>query len=262
MRRYRYSYGPSSYSFGPGGISPAIKALIWINIGVFVVTNLASPEPGQLPWLFIYFGLTPEAVFERFWLWQPFTYMFLHGGLGHILFNMLALWMFGVQLERRWGTRFFLRYYFLTGVGAGVSTLIASLPFMFGSSLYGVPTIGASGAIYGVLLAFALYYPKVPILLFFLFPVPARYFVMIIGGIAFYNSMITTGSGIAHTAHLGGMLFGYLYLTRGRVGLGWGRVGLKAELKYRYLKWRMNRLRRKFEVHSGGRKSDWDRRIH
>ena len=257
MRRYRYSYGPSSYSFGPGGISPAIKALIWINIGVFVLTNVAGPGP-----VFIYFGLTPEAVFERLWIWQPFTYMFLHGGLGHILFNMLALWMFGVQLERRWGTRFFLRYYFLTGVGAGVCTLIASLPFMFGSSMYGVPTIGASGAIYGVLLAFALFYPNVPILLFFLFPVPARYFVMIIGGIAFYNSMITTGSGIAHTAHLGGMLFGYLYLTRGRVGLGWGRVGVKAELKYRYLRWRMNRLRRKFEVHSGGRGSDWDQRIH
>ena len=152
--------------------------------------------------------------------------MFLHGGFGHILFNMLALWMFGVQLERRWGTRFFLRYYFITGVGAGISTLIASLlPFLFGNSLYGSLTIGASGAVYGVLLAFALYYPYVPILFFLLFPIPARYFVMIIGGIAFLMSVSATGGGIAHTAHLGGMLFGYLYLTRGRVGLGWDASG-------------------------------------
>lgn len=265
MRRYRYSYGPSSYSFGPGGISPAIKALIWINVGVFVLTTFAGRAPDLQTRLFTYFGLAPEAVFERFWIWQPFTYLFLHGGFTHILFNMLGLWMFGVQLERRWGTRFFLRYYFITGVGAGVSTLIASLlPFLFGGSIYYTPMIGASGALYGVLLAFALYYPDVRILVFLLFPIPARYFVMIFGGMAFLMSFNTTGSGggVAHTAHLGGMLFGYLYLTRGRVSLGWGRVGLKAELKYRYLKWRMNRLRRKFEVHSGGRKSDWDRRIH
>ena len=259
MRRYRYSYGPSSYSFGPGGISPAIKALIWINIAAFVLTEFVPP----LRPLIGVFGLSPADFFGKLRIWQPFTYMFLHGGFGHILFNMLALWMFGVQLERRWGTRFFLRYYFITGVGAGISTLIASLlPFLFGNSLYGSLTIGASGAVYGVLLAFALYYPYVPILFFLLFPIPARYFVMIIGGIAFLMSVSATGGGIAHTAHLGGMLFGYLYLTRGRVGLGWGRVGLKAELKYRYLKWRMNRLRRKFEVHSGGRGSDWDRRIH
>ena len=256
MRRYRYSYGASQYSFGPGGITPAIKALIWINIGAFVLTIFYQP-------LVIYFGLTPAAVFEQVWIWQPFTYLFLHGGFGHILFNMLALWMFGVQLERRWGTRFFLKYYFITGVGAAVSTLIASLlPFLGGSSIYYSVTIGASGAVYGVLLAFAMYYPDVPILFFLLFPIPARYFVMIIGGIAFLMSVSATGGGIAHIAHLGGLLFGYLYLTRGAGGLGWGRVGLKAELKYRYLKWKMNRLRRKFEVRSGGRGDDWNRRIH
>ena len=258
MRRYHSSYGPSSYSLGPGGITPGIKALIWINIGAFVLSTFA-------PSLIVYFGLTPAAVFGRFRIWQPFTYLFLHGGFGHILFNMLALWMFGVQLERRWGTRFFLRYYFITGVGAAASTLLASLlPVLFGGSMYDSITIGASGAVYGVLLAFALYYPDVPILLFLLFPIPASYFVMIIGGIAFLMSINATGGGggIAHVAHLGGLVFGYLYLTRGAVGLGFGRVGLKAEIKYRYLKWRMNRLRRKFDVCSGGRRNDWDQRIH
>jgi membrane associated rhomboid family serine protease len=120
--------------------------------------------------------------------------------------------------------------------------------------MYGSVTIGASGALYGVLLAYALYFPNRPILMFLLFPIPAKYFVMIIGGISFLSSLDAAGGGIAHAAHLGGLVVGYLYLKG-------GRGGFSAELKYRYLKWKMNRLRRKFDVHSGGR-SDWDRRVH
>lgn len=244
-------YAPPSsvtYSFGPGPMSPAVKWLIIANTAVFVVTWF-------LPLIIPYLGLTPRLVIERLWLWQPVTYMFLHADFFHILFNMLILWMFGVELERMWGTRGFLRYYAITGVGAAATAIVASLlPMDAATLMYSVPTIGASGAIYGLLLAFALYFPNRPILMFLLFPIPAKYFVMILGAIAFLSSTGGGGGGVAHTAHLGGLIFGYAYLKR-------RRGGLMAEIKYRYLKWRMNRLRRKFDVYSGGR-SDWDRNIH
>jgi membrane associated rhomboid family serine protease len=237
-----------SYSFGPGPMTPAVKWIIWANIAAFIGCVV-------FPILTTYLGLIPEAVIERRWIWQPVTYMFLHEGIGHILFNMLGIWMFGVELERRWGTPFFVRYYAITGVGAALTTVIvALLPFAATSAIYGSNTIGASGALYGLLLAFALYYPDRPILMFMLFPIPAKYFVMILGGIAFLLSASGGAPRVAHVAHLGGMVFGYLYL-RG------GGGGLTAEIKYRYVKGQMNRLRRKFDVYSGGR-SDWDRKVH
>ena len=244
-------YPPPSayaYSFGPGPMTPAVKWIIFANIGAFV-TTLIFPD------LVRYLGMAPELVIERQWIWQPFTYMFLHGGIMHILLNMLGIWMFGVELERRWGTALFVRYYAITGVGAGLTQLLVSLlPFAATAATYGVITIGASGALYGLLLAYALYYPDRPILMFMIFPVPAKYFVMIVGAISFLSSTGGGDSRVAHAAHLGGMIFGYLYL-RG------GRGGLTAEIKYRYLKWKMNRLRRKFDVHTGGR-SNWDRKVH
>ena len=106
---------------------------------------------------------------------------------------------------------------------------------------------------YGLLLAYALYYPNRPILMFLLFPIPAKYFVMILGAIAFLTSISGSGT-VAATTHLGGLLVGYIYLNT-------GRGGFSAEIKYRYTKWKMNRMRRKFDVYSGGR-SDWDRRVH
>jgi membrane associated rhomboid family serine protease len=240
----RYRPHTLAYSFGPGPMTPAVKWIIWANIAFFVATLAYSPLTG-------YLGLSPELVVERFWLWQPVTYMFVHGDAMHILFNMLGVWMFGVELERMWGTKFFLRYYAVTGVGAALTTLaVAFLPFAFASSVYSSVTVGASGALYGILLAFAKYYPNRPILMMLLFPIPAKYFVMIIGALSF----LTGGRGVAHAAHLGGLLFGYLYLHN-------GRGGLTAEIKYRYLKWKMNRLRRKFDVYSGGR-GDWDRHVH
>lgn len=236
-----------TYAFGPGPITPAVKYLLWANIGVFLATSLFSP---LREWL----GLVPEYVIQRHYLWQPATYLFVHGSIVHILFNMLALWMFGVELERMWGTRFFLKYYAITGIGAGVLTVVVSLlPFAATAHVFREITIGASGAIYGLLVAFALYYPHRPILMFMLFPVPAKYFVMILGAISFLNSA-SVNSRVAEITHLGGLLIGYLYLKG-------GRGGFAAEIKYRYLKWKMNRLRRKFDVYSGGR-SDWDRRVH
>ena len=233
-----------TYSFGPGPITPAVKWIIWANVAAFVATVIHHD-------LIYVFGVVPSDVIERYRLWQPITYMFMHAGPTHILFNMLGIWMFGVELERLWGTNFFLRYYAVTGIGAAITTiLVALLPFAITASTYDTVTVGASGALFGILLAFALYYPERPILMALIFPIPAKYFVIIIGALSYVSSP----GGVAHAAHLGGLIFGYLYLQG-------GRGGLTAEMKYRYLKWKMNRLRRKFDVYSGGR-SDWDRNVH
>jgi membrane associated rhomboid family serine protease len=229
-------------------MTPAIKALILANVVAFVATWIA---PSSLDIIGI-FGLQPQEVIGGLEVWRSVTYMFLHSGLFHILFNMLALWMFGVELERMWGSRYFLKYYFVCGVGAAVTMLV--LAFMPGAAferLYYSLTVGASGAVYGILLAFALYFPHRPIIMFFVFPVPAKYAVMIMGGIALLSSMGGPG-GTAHGAHLGGLVAGYLYL-RGK------RLHLISEIQYRFLKWRINRSRKRFDVYSGGRT---DRRVH
>ncbi len=251
--RSRYPRNPVStygYQFGPGPMTPAIKALVIANVAVFVATSLA-------PVLLDIFELRPSAVFGRFEIWRVATYAFLHGGIFHILFNMLALWMFGVELERMWGSRYFLKYYAVCALGAAGTTLL--VPWVPGLGyLYGIGTIGASGAVYGILLAFALYFPHRPILLMLVFPVPARYAVMIMGGIALLSSM-SAGGGVAHFAHLGGLVTGYLYLK----GMLKGRqLHLVSEIQYRWLKWRINRSKRKFDVYSGGRANDVDRRVH
>jgi membrane associated rhomboid family serine protease len=243
-----------AYSFGPGPLTPAVRILLWVNIGMYLL-SLGYSRINE--WL----GLSPQQVIEHRWIWQPVTYMFLHAANPtHILFNMLILWMFGVELERMWRTNYFVKYYFVTGVGAGVLTVaIALLPFSVTQATYAHANIvGASGALYGLLLAYALYFPDRPILMFLFFPVPAKYFVMILGAVAFVTSM-NGGGTVAATTHLSGLLVGYLYLQG-------GRGGITAEIKYRYLKWKMNRMRRKFDVYSGGRsnseKARWDRNVH
>jgi membrane associated rhomboid family serine protease len=254
MRRYPSrvpSY--SSYSFGPGPLSPAIKALIAVNVGIFVIMWLMPAALRQSVQMFL--GLVPEAVFGSFRIWQPFTYMFLHGDIGHIFFNMLALWMFGTELERMWGTSAFLRYYFATGIAAAITTIVVSLlPNPTTARMFYSVTIGASGAIYGLLLAYGLTFPNRPIYVYFVFPIPAKYFVMIIGFIALLSSIGASGGGIAHITHLGGLIAGYLML-RGH------RLSPANEVRYRYLRWKMDRARKKFGVYSGG-KNDWDKRVH
>lgn len=239
-----------SYSLGPGPVTPGVKGLLIANITLYVVQMVlpAVTEP---------LGLSPELVFRDLWVWQPVTYMFLHADLFHILFNMLALWMLGVELERLWGTTAFLRYYLITGVGAALTTLtVAWLPFAFAGQVWYSVTIGASGAIYGLLLAFAYYYPTRP-MLFFPIPiaVPAKYFVIILGAIAFFSSLGGRASGVAHATHLGGLVAGYLYLSK-------GRGGVLGEIKYRWLKWKMARMRKRFDVVQGGRGGNWDGKIH
>lgn len=249
MRRYpsrNLSY--SSYSFGPGPLSPILKALIAANVVLFLAG-------WAFPALITVFGLTPSDVLLGGRLWQVVSYMFFHGNVGHILFNMLALWMFGTELERLWGTRAFLRYYFVVGIAAAVSTILVSSTFDFAARTFYTTTIGASGAIYGLLLAYGLLFPNRPILLYFVFPIPAKYFVMILGAIALLMAVSDSGGGVAHITHLGGLIAGYL-LLRGR------NLSPANEVRYRYLRWKMDRARKKFGVYSGGRKDDWDRRVH
>jgi membrane associated rhomboid family serine protease len=224
-------YYRQSISFGPP-LRGAVKQLMIATGVAFLMTYIPAQVFGWgLP--FAFFGLRPYDVTHHLFIWQVATYLFLHGGWFHIIFNLFALWMFGTDLEGVWGSRQFLFYYFLTGVGAGVFN-VALEP----SSL--ALTIGCSGAIYGLLLAYGLLFPDRPIFLYFFIPIKAKWFVAIMGLIEFVTSLSAPGSGVSHVAHLGGMLFGFLYL-RGR--------GLPINLQARYQDWRRARLRRRFEVY-------------
>ena len=238
MRRNPFGY---QVSFGPA-LTPAVKGLVIANGVAFVMQLLTSNQ--MLP----IFGLTPALVTRQFFLWQLGTYLFLHGGMMHLLFNMLGLWMFGSDLERHWGAAFFLRYYFVTGVGAG---LLSVLVHPSSTEV----TIGASGAVYGVLLAFGMLFPDRMILLYFIIPIKAKYFVAGLGALAFFSALQAPGGPIAHLAHLGGMLFGFGYLK------GWIAPGF---WKQHYLRWRMQRLRRRFQVYHGQRnaRDDDDYTVH
>jgi membrane associated rhomboid family serine protease len=240
-----------SYSFGPGPMTPAVRAIIYANIAVFLI-ELFIPNP-----LIEAFGLTPALAVGQLHVWQLVTYLFLHSPsqLSHILFNMLAVWMFGVDLERRWGTRAFVRYYFITGIAAGVSMILVSLlPFDSTRATYTAVTIGASGAVYGLLMAWALIFPQRQILFMLIFPLTARVYVLIMGAIAFLSATAASGGAVANVAHLGGLLAGFVYLK--------GPRDLRLELKYRLTKWRMDRMRRRFSVHKGGRDDDWGNHVH
>lgn len=194
MNYYTYR----QFSFG-GPLTPVVKALIIACVGAFLLQHIAGGEMIGI------FGLTPLLVWKKGFLWQIVTYMFMHGDIFHLLWNMLALYMFGSEMERQWGSSFFLKYFFVTGIGAGFFTLCLT-PAM------PIPTVGASGAIYGILLAYALYYPNRIIYFYFLFPIKVKYFVLIIGLLTFYFSFMQMGGNIAHLAHLGGMVCGLLYL--------------------------------------------------
>jgi membrane associated rhomboid family serine protease len=176
---------------------------------------------------------------------------------------MLALWMFGAELERVWGTRNFIKFYFVTGIGAGMLTVLVSLlPFAPVAQLY-ARTSSARQAPYGLPLAYARTFLDRPIYMYFVFPIPAKIFVVIMGGLAFYSSMSESGGGVANATHLGGLLIALVYLKGLRP-----RLSPWAEVKYRYMKWKIGRARKKFDVYSGGRSEGrsennrWDRRVH
>jgi membrane associated rhomboid family serine protease len=202
--------------------NPTLRALILLNIGVFVFQHLFLA-------LFRYRGMPVEALFVKyfalqpllsgsFFPWQLLTYQFMHAGLEniwHIVFNLFLLWMFGMELEQLWGSRRFLWYYLLCGIGAGILHLTVQLFWT-----YPAPTVGASGAVYGILLAFGLTFPDRPVFMFpFFIPIPARILVLLMAAIEFIAGITSAGSPIAHFAHLGGALTGFLLL---RFGDRWG----------------------------------------
>lgn len=189
---------------------PAVKNLILINIVIFV----ASFTPGIGGFLKAYAPLYPFAS-PNFYPWQFITYMFMHAGIWHIGFNMFALWMFGQAIENLWGTKRFLIYYFITGIGAGLCfILINSGPVMLSSGqMFYVPTIGASGAVYGILLAFGMMFPNRRIMLLFPpIPLKAKYFVAIFGGLELVMGIGNFCSNVAHFAHVGGIVFGFILI--------------------------------------------------
>jgi len=232
--RYRLSRS-IIYGYLPTGV----KWLLIVNTVVFVIWYLGGRTVQD--WMSP-LELVPLLVVSKFpWFtYQLFTYMFLHGGIGHLLFNMLALWMFGLTLEQTWGTRRFLKYYFLCGIGAGICDVTVNALLGHNTS-----TIGASGAIYGLLLAFGVLFPDTQILMYFLFPIKAKYLVMIYGAVALLSALGSPNSGVSNIAHLGGMLFGLLYL---KVPL---RVGFlhMPDFSGRYRQWKMQRAKRKFQVY-------------
>jgi membrane associated rhomboid family serine protease len=237
-------YQTRQMSFGGGSVTPAVKFLLITNVAVFVVQTVIGV--GLDYRLSQYLGLVPYLVINQFYIWQLFTYQFLHGGLFHILFNMLALWMFGGDLERRWGSQFFLKYYFVTVIGGAILNVLF-LPNQLG------PSIGASAGVYGLLLAYGLIYPDRVVYFYFLFPIKMKHFVWIIGAIALYSSLSSGDSGIAHFAHLGGMLFGYIYL-RGMNPWDWFK-------NYRDRR-RLTRLKKRFQVLPGGKDDESGPTVH
>lgn len=179
-------------------LPPAIRLLMIANIAGFLI-GMVVPDMHSL------FGLVPQQVISQRWIWQPFTYLFLHGNLWHLIFNLFALWMFGMPVEAQWGEKDFLKYYFLCGLGAAFAHL-AMAPHS------PIPVIGASGSVYGLLVAFAMLYPDAVVYLYFLIPIKAAHMAILFGAIEFFAGATGTTPGVARFAHLGGMLTGYLYI--------------------------------------------------
>ena len=189
-----------SFNIGSmGNIPPAIKNIIFINGVIFLMQALNQSLEHVI---FQNFALIPPDIIYRFKVWQLVTYMFLHADFWHIFFNMFILWMFGSELEREWSTKEFVKYYLITGIGAGVFNLLLS----------SAPTIGASGAVYGVMLAYALRFPDRMVYIYFLFPVKVKYMMAFLVLVSFFSTFGSSGDGIAHAAHLGGIIIGFIYL--------------------------------------------------
>jgi membrane associated rhomboid family serine protease len=225
-------------------ITPAVKILILTCAGVFVVQELIQIflPSGNTAWIYHEFGLVPLGIVPGLRIWQPFTYIFLHGGLWHLLINMLMLWMFGRELELVWGKKRFLNYFFLCGVGAGVIEVIVKfIPLFWGHHPSDVPTIGASGAIFGILIANAILFPDREIWLFPLpIMIPMRPFVAVMAAIEFFATLGASGDNVSHVCHLGGMLIGWLYLRRG---------SFLFRFRNEVADWKLQKNKKRFEVY-------------
>lgn len=195
-----------------------VKNLIIINVSLWLgLVIIVQQFFMSQPYLYRWFGLTPELFLTQFFIWQPVTYMFLHStSIFHVVFNMLILWWFGSDLESRWGSKFFLLYYFVSGVGAALLYMLCIVIYYLVSGNIlplMTPVVGASGAIFGIILAYGILFGDRVIYFMMLFPMKARYFVMIIGAIELVTLLNTGVRGqVANLAHLGGLVSGFLFL--------------------------------------------------
>ena len=218
--RYQYTSSGFQNSFrgSTNSIPNGVKLLLILNTIVFLMVEISGM---QFELFYSNFGLVPAKVWASFMIWQPITYLFLHGGFIHLLFNMFVLWMFGKDLEFNWGFIPFLKYYFACGIGAGIITSI------FGWNSF-IPVIGASGAVYGLLLAYGLTYPNRLVYLYGIFPIKVKFMVIAMGVIAFFASMTSINSTVSHITHIAGMVVGFIYL--------------QSKINFRFLKlWLINR---------------------
>ena len=206
--KYRLQFNPGEVAYKPQLFTDAIKILVSVNFCIYILQSVSGKEDV----FFRLFGLVPSTFMSDLMLWQPFTYMFFHApfyssvGISHILLNMLGLWVFGRELEQAWGKTKFLRYYFITGIGSGLITYF----FQMGSDN---PVIGASGAVYGILLAYGISYPNRMLYLWGLIPVRSMWLVIIMGSIAFFG-LLGNADGISHVTHISGMVIGYVLLKK------------------------------------------------
>ena len=251
-------------SVGSIGFPPftyMVKWLIIINCAVYLAMLLGSGlNFVSADNVYLTLGLVPQLVLHG-WIWQVVTYSFIHGGLFHLLFNMLTLWMFGSQFEMDWGRKQFLEFYFFCVAGAALTSIIVGYGALAVShayeapligaiaSLIKIPTIGASGGIFGILLAYGIIYGNREILLWFFLPVKAKYLVAAFIFIALAGALSGVG-GVANFAHLGGAFFGWVYLRFiPRKGLGFATSEGYFGIRNRYIKWRRRRAAKKFEVY-------------
>ena len=206
--KYRLEFNPSEVSYKSQFFTDAIRTIVLVNVAVYILQSLSGKEDV----FFRLFGLVPSSFLSELMIWQPFTYMFFHApfyssvGISHILLNMLGLWVFGRELEQTWGKNNFLKYYFVTGIGSGLVTFL----FQINSDS---PVIGASGAVYGVLLAYGLSYPNRMLYIWGIIPVKSLWLVIIMGAIAFFG-LLGNADGISHVTHISGMVIGYFMLNK------------------------------------------------
>jgi len=236
-------------------ITPGVQWLIVATFAVFIVQVLIRVFAGVYPHqkLLFWFGLVPAGVIPGLRIWQPFTYLFFHDpdNLLHVVFNMLMLWMFGRELELVWGKARFIRYYFLTGVGAGlIEVFVKTVPTYFGHQASFVPTIGASGAIFGIFAACAILFPDRQVgILFLPIRMSMRSFVLLLAGLEFFLPLLlgSAGDNVSHICHLGGMLVGWLYLRRD---------SFLYNVRNSVSDWQNQRNRKRFEVYINKHKKD------
>ena len=235
-------------SFPP--FTRAVKQLLIANGAVALAVLLLGRTAEQ--WVTVHFALIPYFVVHG-WIWQLVTYAFLHAGLWHLLFNMLALWMFGAQLEQDWGYNIFMQFYFFCAIGGALTTIVVSFTHVLGTDPE-VATVGASGAIFGLLLAFGILHAESEIMLFPIpFMIKAKYFII---GLIFIEVYLTLssaqrpGESVAYMAHMGGLLFGYIWLKFvPRRGFGYAASERAFGVRNSYYRWKRKRAARKFEVY-------------